>query len=84
VTIRVMNEVTVTFSLGGRTNNPATDFWKAKECFAVRRKYYGIWTAYTHYVLELGIAVLRRMGIRPYTWGRKVRRKMECVCGGFL
>ena len=83
VNIRVMNEVTVTFSLGGRTNDPATDFWKAHECFAVRRKYYGVWTAYSHYALELGIAVLRKMGIRPFTWGRRVRRRFE-VFAGFL
>ena len=31
VRLKVIPLVTVTFSLGGRTNDPATDFWKAED-----------------------------------------------------
>jgi len=77
--IRVLNEVTVTFSLGGRTNDPVTDFWKARELFAIRKRYYGFWGAWIRFGIEWTVAVLRKMHIRPYRWGRKIRK---VVLGG--
>ncbi len=79
--IRVMKEITVSFSLGGRTNNPETDFWKARELFVIRRKYFGFWGAWAHYFVEFGTACLRKVHIRPYTWGRKLRRGYYSLVG---
>lgn len=77
--IRVIEDVTVTFSLGGRTNDPSTDFWKARECFAVRLKYYGLWSAVPRLILDCGTATLRKLHFRPYKWGRKIR---QVLAGG--
>ncbi len=72
--MRVLDDVVVTFSLGGRTNDPVTDFWKARECFQIRRKYYGEWAAWPRYLLDLTVSTLRWMHFRPLTWARKTRR----------
>jgi glycosyltransferase involved in cell wall biosynthesis len=70
--LRVTNLLTVQFSLGGRTNNPKTDFWKARECFYVRRKYFGFWRPWIIFIYELLVASLRNLHIRPLTWKRKL------------
>ncbi len=77
VTLRVTDLVTVDFSLGGRTNNMSAEFWKIRECFLVRRKYFGFWTAWKWRTWDTFIAILRSMHFRPYTWGRKIKRLVK-------
>lgn len=72
--MRVSDIIAVTFSLGGRTNDPKTDFWKAQECFFIRRKYYGFWAAWVPYLWDLSVASARKAHIRPFRWVRKARR----------
>jgi hypothetical protein len=69
----VVDDVGVTFSLGGRTNDPKTDLWKAQDCFRVRRKFYGFWAAWPLFIYDLGVAVLRKLGFRPRRWIRQLR-----------
>jgi len=75
--IRVSPLVTVAFSLGGRTNNPKTDFKKINECFIVRRKYFGFWNSWYWYTWDMFIAILRNLNFRPFTWARKIRQRLK-------
>lgn len=76
-TLRVTDIVTVNFSLGGRTNNMSAEFWKIQECFFVRRKYFGFWTAWKWRIWDTSIAILRSLHFRPFTWGRKLKRLVK-------
>jgi glycosyltransferase involved in cell wall biosynthesis len=71
----VYERITVRFSLGGRTNQPETDFKLAQERFYVRRRYFNPASAYVLLVKDLTVTALRRLNIRPYTWMRMLRRR---------
>lgn len=76
VPIRVTPMITLSMSLGGRTNNPKMEFKKIRECFIVRRKYFGFFNAWTWYLWDSFIAILRRLHFRPFTWIRKARQML--------
>ena len=70
----VLDRVNTVFAAGGRSNSTWTDFRKARDCFFVRRKYFGFWAAWPAYGRDILVSVLRKMGFRPLTWLRLIRR----------
>ncbi len=75
----ILDRVSVIFSMGGRTNNPSTDFLVAKDCFRLRRNYYGYWPALPIFAWDLAVACLRKFKIRPLRWFRYIRRTFFSV-----
>ncbi len=67
-------EVNMVMRLGGMSGNPKNDFLKARERFAIRKKYFGMFTALRFGAMDFTVWWLRKMNFRPRVWYRKTKR----------
>jgi glycosyltransferase involved in cell wall biosynthesis len=81
VKVIVLDRLTSIFALGGRSSSTSTDFEKARDCFYVRRKYFGRRWAWPPYIMDIIVSSLRAVGFRPQTWWRKMRRRVLSLPG---
>ncbi len=72
----VYSDIFVNFLMGGRSNWSRNRVIGKIDMFKVRRAYFGLPTAVLFALMEMPVALLQRVGFRPYTWGRKLRYRI--------
>jgi len=71
--VMAVSRAHVVYRLGGLSNDVRYAFQVARECFAIRVRYYGHFVAWTFYIPALATAGVRTLGFRPQHWLRQTR-----------